>query len=95
MANAVRPKHEGEQATDVDFRRIFEDEINLLYGLALLLTQTMASPRGASPPSLSVEPALGSDAMWGIWCAKYEALLKKQRLSDSARCECGWEWRGA
>ena len=38
IANAFKVKHKCEHATDVDFRRIFEDETNLLYGLALLLT---------------------------------------------------------
>jgi hypothetical protein len=44
MANTFRVKHECEQATEVDFRRIFGDEENRLYGLALLLTanQTIA-----------------------------------------------------
>lgn len=38
MANSLGLKHECERATGVDFRRIFGNEKNRLYGLALLLT---------------------------------------------------------
>lgn len=38
MENALGLKDECERATDVDFRRVFENEAKLLYGLALLLT---------------------------------------------------------
>ena len=32
--------------------------------------------------------------MWMRSCAVCKALLKKLRLSDSTRCQCGWEWLG-
>jgi hypothetical protein len=35
-----------------------------------------------------------SKTMWMRSCALCKALLRKLRLSDSTRCECGWEWLG-
>ena len=32
--------------------------------------------------------------MWMRSCAVCKALLRKLRLSDSVRCQCGWEWAG-
>jgi hypothetical protein len=32
--------------------------------------------------------------MWMRSCALCKALLQKQRLWDSIRCQCGWEWEG-
>ena len=32
--------------------------------------------------------------MWMRSCAICKALLKKARLWDSVRCQCGWEWQG-
>ena len=32
--------------------------------------------------------------MWMRSCAICKALMKKLRLSDSVRCQCGWEWQG-
>jgi len=32
--------------------------------------------------------------MWMRSCVVCKALLKKLRLCDSVRCECGWEWEG-
>ena len=32
--------------------------------------------------------------MWMRSCAVCKALLRKVRLSDSVRCQCGWEWEG-
>jgi hypothetical protein len=34
-------------------------------------------------------------AMWLRSCAICNALLKKTRLWDSVRCQCGWEWQSA
>jgi len=31
--------------------------------------------------------------MWMRSCAVCKALLRKLQLSDSVRCECGWEWQ--
>src|ERR1700751_6411322 len=36
----------------------------------------------------------GRWAMWMRSCAVCKALLKKFRLCDSVRCQCGWEWEG-
>ena len=33
--------------------------------------------------------------MWMRSCAVCKALLKKPRLWDSIRCQCGWEWQAA
>ena len=33
--------------------------------------------------------------MWMRSCAICRALLRKPRLCDSVRCECGWEWQSA
>jgi hypothetical protein len=33
--------------------------------------------------------------MWMRSCAMCKALLRKARLCDSVRCECGWEWQRA
>ena len=32
--------------------------------------------------------------MWMRSCAICKALLRKARLWDSIRCQCGWEWEG-
>ena len=32
--------------------------------------------------------------MWMRSCAICKALLRKARLWDSVRCQCGWEWDG-
>ena len=32
--------------------------------------------------------------MWMRSCAIFKALLRKARLWDSIRCQCGWEWEG-
>ena len=32
--------------------------------------------------------------MWMRSCAICRALMKKLRLSDCLRCQCGWEWQG-
>ncbi len=32
--------------------------------------------------------------MWMRSCAICKSLLKKFRLCDSVRCQCGWEWEG-
>ena len=32
--------------------------------------------------------------MWMRTCAVCKAVLRKLRLADSVRCECGWEWHG-
>ena len=32
--------------------------------------------------------------MWMRSCAVCKALLRKPRLWDSIRCQCGWEWEG-
>ena len=32
--------------------------------------------------------------MWMRSCAICKALLRKMKLSDSVRCQCGWEWQG-
>ena len=32
--------------------------------------------------------------MWMRSCATCKALLKKLRLSEFVRCQCGWEWPG-
>ena len=32
--------------------------------------------------------------MWMRSCAVCKALLRKLRLSDSIRCQCGWDWQG-
>jgi hypothetical protein len=32
--------------------------------------------------------------MWMRSCAVCKALLRKLRLCDSVRCQCGWEWQG-
>jgi hypothetical protein len=42
---------------------------------------------------------VGGSLLWGtvMWmrsCAICKALMKKLRLSDSVRYECGWEWQG-
>jgi DNA-directed RNA polymerase subunit RPC12/RpoP len=37
---------------------------------------------------------LRSKNMWMRSCAVCKALLKKFKLSDSIRCQCGWEWLG-
>jgi hypothetical protein len=34
----------------------------------------------------------GGRVMWMRSCAVCKALLKKLRLCDSVRCQCGWEW---
>ena len=43
--------------------------------------------------SLESQP-LWRTAMWMRSCAICKALLKKLRLSDFVRCQCGWEWAG-
>src|SRR5437773_1707913 len=40
------------------------------------------------------ESPLWRTAMWMRSCAICKALMKKLRLSDSVRCQCGWEWQG-
>jgi len=37
-------------------------------------------------------PPAGGRVMWMRSCAVCKALLKKFRLSDSVRCQCGWQW---
>jgi len=37
---------------------------------------------------------LGWWVMWMRSCAICKALLRKFRLCDSVRCQCGWEWEG-
>jgi hypothetical protein len=32
--------------------------------------------------------------MWMRSCAICKALIRKLTLSDSVRCQCGWEWQG-
>lgn len=32
--------------------------------------------------------------MWMRSCAVCKSLLRKLRLCDSIRCQCGWEWQG-
>jgi len=32
--------------------------------------------------------------MWMRSCAVCKTLLRKLRLCDSLRCQCGWEWEG-
>jgi hypothetical protein len=31
-------------------------------------------------------------AMWMRLCAVCKEILRKPRLCDSVRCQCGWEW---
>ena len=33
--------------------------------------------------------------MWMRSCAVCKALLRKLRLWDSIRCQCGWEWQAS
>jgi len=40
------------------------------------------------------ESLLWRTAMWMRSCIICKALLKKLRLSDFVRCQCGWEWQG-
>jgi hypothetical protein len=36
----------------------------------------------------------GGNNMWMRSCAVCKVLLRKLRLTDSIRCQCGWEWQG-
>jgi DNA-directed RNA polymerase specialized sigma24 family protein len=65
MAGAFRPKHQCEQATDVDFRRIFKDETNLLYGLALLLTANHGIAEGCI--SAAFQDCLNTRSVFREW----------------------------
>src|SRR5579872_5307499 len=40
------------------------------------------------------ESLLWRTTMWMRSCAICKSLMTKLRLSDSVRCQCGWEWHG-
>jgi hypothetical protein len=44
--------------------------------------------------ALVEESLLWRTVMWMRSCAICKALMKKLKLSDSVRCQCGWEWQG-
>jgi len=56
------------------------------------MTTAVASQTTISESNLYA--ALRSKDMWMRSCAVCKALLKKLRLIDSVRCQCGWEWHG-
>jgi len=41
-----------------------------------------------------VSNRLEEETMWMRSCAVCKVLLRKLRLCDSDRCQCGWEWQG-
>jgi len=46
---------------------------------------------GKTPANLFLARSSG-ETMWMRSCAICKALLRKLRLCDSVRCQCGWVW---
>src|SRR5436305_755100 len=55
---------------------------------------TIKGKKCVSRSFFGVSNRLEEETMWMRSCAVCKVLLRKLRLCDSVRCQCGWEWQG-